>query len=79
MLSATPVFQGSTVPEEDGRPPVYPGVAEPFHVSGKPQQDHPGDGKLFISPGLVSWDTGRWTKRRGAQSSSNVPAVLLKN
>lgn len=82
IFSTTPVFQGGTVPEEDGGPPVYPGVTEPFHVPGQPQQDHPGDGRLLVSPGLASRITGRglkagWTMSRGAQSRSSVPTTLL--
>ena len=52
-LLCNPVSQGGTVPEEDGRPPVYPGVAEPVHVPGQPQQDHPGDGKPPPTPPAV--------------------------
>ena len=52
-LLCNPVSQGGTVPEEDGRPPVYPGVTEPVHVPGQPQQDHPGDGKPPPTPPAV--------------------------
>lgn len=51
--------QGGTVPEEDGGPPVYPGVTEPFHVPGQPQQDHPGDGRFLVRLGLGSQDMSR--------------------
>lgn len=35
-------LQGSSVLEEDGRPPVHPGVPEPLNVFSQPQQDHSG-------------------------------------
>lgn len=57
--------QGGTVPEEDGGPPVYPGVAEPFHVPGQPQQDHPGDGTFLVHLGLASHATGRGLMIKG--------------
>lgn len=65
--------QGSPVPEEDGGPSVYPGVTEPFHVPGQPQQDHPGDGTSLVHLGLGSQDIGRGLTIEGPRAGKPSP------
>lgn len=40
--------QGCSVSAEDGRPAVDPGVTEPVHVPGQPQQDHTGEAGALL-------------------------------
>lgn len=48
-------------------------LAEPVHVPGQPQQDHPGDGKPYVSPDLVSWYAS-WGLEVGGPTGRGAPS-----
>lgn len=46
-------LQGGSVPEEDGRPSVHPGIPESLHVFSQSQQDHSGEWDVCSSSGKI--------------------------